>query len=76
MELERALQENSICREAIFSGLHDAKEVLPCYLAHCMSSRGHPSFCAVTALLHMVRATSFTVFCMMSQTTPCRHPKS
>jgi len=27
VELERALQENSICREPIFSGLHDAREV-------------------------------------------------
>ena len=75
VELERALQENSICREAIFSGLHDAKEVFPCYLTHCMSSRGHTSSCAFTASLRMVHATSFMVFCLTSRTTLCRHPK-
>ena len=28
VELERALRENSVCREPLFSGLHNPEEVL------------------------------------------------
>lgn len=34
VELERALRENSICREPLFSGLHNPEEVLPLCRSH------------------------------------------
>ncbi|KAK9821709.1 hypothetical protein WJX81_000480 [Elliptochloris bilobata] len=54
VELERALQENSICREPMFSGLHDAREIRELYQMHVRSTTVPPNYAVLLQLRDML----------------------